>query len=183
MMQFMRKHPRKLMVLLCLALFAAGYYRERIVESVRVRTLVESAMRADREVQNLISAYDLRNETVKALVIYARKKKIEVSDELMAVFEETAKPDIVNSDALRSYIGQQITLSTWAAELITLMDADLPPTDTEFQRLFKAFQSEEQNLARIRQSYQEQTQTVRALARKGDRQFVTPNIHFPEGRL
>jgi len=183
-MTIIKNNPRKSLVILSVLLFFGGFYREKIVESMRVRTLVESTVRADRDIQELVFAYDLRLNTVRALVVHARKNSLKISGQLMQVFDDVAKPEISDMAALRSYLGHQIKLSSLATELITQMDTDLAPTDTDFQRLFREFQQEEESLARLRESYKQQTQRVRAIARKGDRQFIHPGLHFPaEGRL
>ncbi|MBX3022831.1 MAG: hypothetical protein KF799_14245 [Bdellovibrionales bacterium] len=184
MMSIVKNHPRKALAILSITLFFCGFYREKIVESMRIRTLVESTVRADRYVQELVFAYDLRMNTVRALVVHARKNGLEVSADMMQVFDEVTKPDVSDMDDLRVYLRRQMDLSSLAVSLITQMDMDLAPADKDFPRLFREFQKEEESLNRLRESYRQQTQRVRAIARKGDRQFINPGLHFPaEGRL
>ena len=169
MVQF-KKYPRTSTLLLVCVMFALGYYRKTIVEDVRIRSLVESAMKADKDIQNLVFAYQLRSGTVRSLAEYALKRNIVLPHEVRSVLHDEADgPDVKNVASLRNYLVDQIRLTTAAKELITMMDAELPPTDSEFGKLFREFQAEEDSLSRIRESYDEQTLRVRQLARKGDR--------------
>lgn len=169
-MSHFKKYPRMSTIAILILLSALGYYRKSITENARVRTLVESAMKADKDIQSLVFAYQIRSGTVRSLVQYAVKRNIDVPTDVRSALNEAIDgPDVKNVASLRTYLVDQIKLTTAAKELITSMDAELPPTDHEFGKLFKEFQAEEASLARIRESYDEQTQRVRQLARKGDR--------------
>jgi hypothetical protein len=180
MLGLIRNHPIKISVALSVMLFAGGFAIERLHESSRIRTLVESTIAADKDIQNLVFAYDLRVNTVRSLAVYAKKHKVVVPYQVKHAFEdEMEKPDVTKTSELRQYLTDQFNLTSAAKEMITEMDAELPANDSEFQRLFKEFQSEEESIARIRGSYRALTERVRAVARKGDRQFLQPGLHVP----
>lgn len=161
-MKFVRTYPRTASLLLALALFTLGYYRQTIIENKRMRSLVESAMQADHDIQNLVFAYQLRLGTVRSLAQYALKRNIEVPHDVRSALDEDgSRPDTANLNALRSYLLEQIRLTTAAKELITQMDVDLPPTDPEFGKLLSQFQAEEDSLTRLRESYDQQTRLAR----------------------
>lgn len=180
-MSLIKNHPRKALFALSLILFTAGFMWARVEEGGRIRTLVESTVQADRDINGLVSAYEGRLDTVRALVVHAKKHNLQVQEELMSAFEDITKPAVTDADALRQYLGRQIQLSRLTSDMIAQIDTDLPPNDPDFPKLFKEFQEEEESLNRLRESYREQTQRVRSIARKGDRQFIRSGLHLPEG--
>jgi hypothetical protein len=165
-----------LIAALFIASFTLGFLRQRDVETRRWQTLVESTEHAERDYQDLIFAYELRLNTIRSLVSVAFKHGAAIpSDLVLAVDDLNEKVNVRDEHELQVYEREQKALDDATKDLIATLDSELTG-DEHFARLFTEFTAQEQTLVRIKDSYAQQTQRVRALARKGEDRYFNSRV-------
>lgn len=175
-----RRYPRLLLGILCLGMFAFGYYRECRVEKKRVEVLMQSSRKVDQDFQALINAYQVRLNTVHALVTHAVKNNVIVPSSLVLVLntiEEKSK--VSNQDDLRDYQNRQATLGQGVRDLIAAIDSDLAPGNSDFVNLYRDFLGQEERLKQIQNHLGKETKLVESVVRKGDRKFLSSTLRLP----